>query len=88
MIKKWGPDATKLYILQENKSVCAFCSLLYALLLICDKISADHFKDEMTPLIKSNDGLKFSQYMEFNHVIEKGKPLWKISYKLLKEEDR
>ena len=38
--------------------------------LIGDKISADHFKDEITPLIKANDGLKFVPDVALNHVRE------------------
>ena len=45
---------------------------------ICDKIDADHFEYEITPLLKENDRLKFSQDVALNPVIEKEKPQWKI----------
>ena len=54
---------------------------------IGDKIAADCFKDEITPSLKSNDRLKFSQDVLLNHVIDKVKPRYKTSYKLLKAED-
>ena len=57
-----------------------FCSLSYAFLFVGDKISADFFKDESTSSFKSNERLKFVQYVAMNHIIEKGKPQRKISY--------
>ena len=49
-----------------------------------DKIAAGSFKDEITPLLKANDRLKFAQYVAMNHVREKIKPQLKLSYKLFK----
>ena len=63
-------------------------SLSYSFYLIGGKISADHFKDGITPSLKANDKLKFAQDVALNHVIDKGKLLYKLSYKLLKEENR
>ena len=38
-------------------------------------------------MLKVNDRLKFSQDVALHHVRDKGKPQFKISYKLLKKED-
>ena len=54
--------------------------------VIVDKIAADSFKDEITPWLKANDRLKFSQDVALNNAREKGKPQREISYKVLKEE--
>ena len=62
-----------------------FCSLLYAFHFVGDKIASDSFKDETTPLLKSNDRLRFSQDVAMNNVKEKGKPQCKLPYKLFKE---
>ena len=86
MIKKSVSDAGKLYVLRGNKSACVFCSLSSALFFIGDNIFADHFKEEITPSLKANNRLTFSQDVAFNHVSEKGKPQCKLSYKVLKEE--
>ena len=51
-----------------------FCSLLDSSYFIGDNISADFKKDEITPLLKANDRLKFDQDVAFYCVIEKGKP--------------
>ena len=75
MINKSVLDAPKLYVLQENKSACVFCSLSYALFFIGDKISADCFGDNNTLSLKENDRLKLTQDLALNHVIEKGKQL-------------
>ena len=48
-----------------------FCSLSYTFYSIGDKISADYFKDEVTPSLKTNDKLQFSPDVEINHVINK-----------------
>ena len=45
-----------------------FCSLSYEFYFIGDEIASDHFKDEMTPLLKANDELKFAQDMALNNV--------------------
>ena len=42
MVKKLEADAPKLYVLQENKSTCVFCSLSSAFYFIGDKIAADN----------------------------------------------
>ena len=54
--------------------------------MIGDKIAADHFKDEIAPLLKANNRLKLAQYVALNNVREKVKPQCEISYKLFKEE--
>ena len=59
-------------------------SLSYAFYFVGNKTAADRFKDEITPLIKSNRRLKFAQDVAMNHVREKGKPLCKLSYTLFK----
>ena len=53
---------------------------------IYDIISADYFKEEITPSLKANYRLILSQDGALNHVRDKGIPRCKISYKLLKEE--
>ena len=57
------------------------CSLSSAFYSIGDKIAADHFKDQITPSLKANDGLKFSQCVALDHAIENVKPQCKLSYK-------
>ena len=52
--------------------------------LVVDKVDADYFKDEITPFLKTNDRIKFDQYVAMNHVIEKGNPRCKLLYKLFK----
>ena len=47
-----------------------FCSLLYAFHFVGDKIASDSFKDETTPLLKSNYRLKFTQDVAMNNVKE------------------
>ena len=59
-----------------------FCSFSASLLSIGDKIAADHFKYEITPSLKANYWLKFSQDVALNVVTEKGKPPFKLSYKV------
>ena len=76
-----------LYVLQENKINFVFCSLSYAFYLIGDKISSDHYEDEITPLLKANERHTFSKDVVLNHVRDNGKPRYKLSYKLLKEKD-
>ena len=68
MVKKLEADAPKLYVLQENKSTCVFCSLSSAFYFIGDKIAADNFIREITPSLKAEDRLKFSQDVALNHV--------------------
>ena len=60
------------------------CLLSSAFYFICDKIADDRFKDEIKPLLKANSRIKFVQYVEMNRVREKGIPLCKLSYKVLK----
>ena len=50
-----------------------------------DKISADQFEDEITPSLKTNDGLKFSQDVALNRVKEKKQLGYKHSYNVLRE---
>ena len=56
----------------------------YEFYFIGDKITADFFKDEITPSLKANDQIKFARGVLFNNVREKGKPQLKLSYKVLK----
>ena len=51
-----------------------FLSLSYVFFLVVDKIAADCFKDEISPSLKANNGLKFAQDVAFNCVRRKGKP--------------
>ena len=64
-----------------------FCALSYKFIFIGDKISANILKYEITPSLKANGRLRFAQNVALNRVREKGKPQWKISYKVLKEEE-
>ena len=68
------PDAPKLYVLKEDKSDYALCSLSYAFVLIGYKINADDFEYEITPSLRANDRLEFAKDVAFNHVREKGRP--------------
>ena len=38
-------------------------------------------------MLKANDKLKFSQDVVLNNIRDKGKPKYKLSHKVLKEED-
>ena len=71
--KKSVPDATKLYVLQENNRACVLFSLSSEFYFIDDKISADCFKDEIKPSLKANCRLKFHQDLALNNLIEKVK---------------
>ena len=52
-----------------RKKIVLVCSVHFHFIFIYgDKIPADHFKDEITPSIKSNFRIKFSQDVEMNHV--------------------
>ena len=51
-----------------------FCFVSSSFDFIGDKISAVHFRDEITTLLKANYRLKISQDMALNHVRDKGKP--------------
>ena len=61
-------------------------SLSYLLFFYRNINNADHFKDEIIPLIKANDKLKFAQNVELNDERDKGDQLYQPSYKVLKEE--
>ena len=74
-----------MYVLHGNRSYCEFYSFSSVFYFIGDKISANCFKDEITSSLKTNDGLKFSQDVVFNHVREKGNPQCKILYTVFKE---
>ena len=65
-MKKSAHDAFKLYVLQKNNSTCVLCSFSSSFFFIGDEIDADDFKDEITPLIKANDRLKFAQDLALN----------------------
>ena len=84
--KKALPGDPRLYVLQINDSVCVLCSLSSAFYFIGDKFSVDIFNDEITPSLKENAGVKFDQYMALNHIREKVKPQYKLSYKVFKEQ--
>ena len=51
-----------------------FCSLSFEFYFIGDKIAANGFKYEISPLLKVNDRIVFSQDVVLNNVREKGKP--------------
>ena len=68
------PDDPKLYVLQENKIAFVFCSFSSVIYFIGDKITVDHFKDEITPSLELYDRLKFAQDVAMNCVTEKIKP--------------
>ena len=63
MIKKSAPDAPKVYVLQKNKRASVLCSFSSAFYFIGDKMAADSFKYEITPLLKAKNRLKFDQYV-------------------------
>ena len=73
-----------MYVLQENNSACVLCSFSTALFFIGDKTAADSFKDGNTTSLKANGRIKFSQDVVLNHLREKGKPQFKLLYKVLK----
>ena len=79
--------ALKLYVLKDNKSACVFCSLSYSFLFVCDKVAADHFKDEIIPSRQEKERIQFAINVSMNHTREKGKQRFKFSYKLFKEQD-
>ena len=64
-----------------------FFSFSSTLEFIGDKIAAGYFKDKITPSLKENDRLKFSQDVALNNVRDKVEPRCKLSYTVLKEED-
>ena len=68
VIIKPVPGDTKLYFLQEIKSVCVSCSLLCGFFFVGNKVSAYHFKYEVTTSLKSIGRLKLSQDVTMNHV--------------------
>ena len=61
-----------------------FCSLSYEFFFVGNKKIGDIFKDTITTSIKANYRLKFARYVTTDNVREKGKPRWKISYKVFK----
>ena len=63
------------------------CSFSYAFFFIGDKITADRFKDEITPSLRANYRLKFAQDVALNHAVGKRKPQYKIFYNILKKGD-
>ena len=68
-------------------SACVFCSLSSKFYFVDDKISADCFKDKITPSLKSNYRLNFVQDVGMNNLIDKGKTRYKFLYKIFKEQD-
>ena len=63
-----------------------FYSFSSAFFFIGDKIAADNLKDEITTSIKANNRLKCDQDVSLHSVRDKGKPQYKLSYKILQEE--
>ena len=63
------------------------CSFSYAYYFIGENNAADCLKDEITPSLKANDGIKLSRDVTLNHVREKVKTQCKLAYELLKEQD-
>ena len=74
-------------VLNKSKSTCVLCPLSPTFYFIGDKISAQNFKDEISPSLKTNDWLKISQDVALNNAGENRKLRSKLSYKVLKEED-
>ena len=74
------PGDPKLYVLEGKKSAYMFCSLYCAFLFVGDNIAAGCVKDKIIPFLKSKGRLKFDQNVVVNHLIEKGKPQFKLSY--------
>ena len=62
-----------MYVSQENNSACVFISFPTELYFIGDNICADNLKDEITPFLKANNGLKFAHDVALNRVRDKGK---------------
>ena len=60
VIRKLVPGDPKLYFLQEIKSVCVSCSLLCGFFFVGNKVSAYHFKYEVTTSLKSIGRLKLA----------------------------
>ena len=58
----------KLYVFQEIKSSCVFCSLSFIFIFIGDKVEADHFKGASLPLFKAEDRIKFARDEASTHV--------------------
>ena len=61
-MEKSLPYAPKLYVLQGVESDCVFCSLSSVFYFVGDKIASGYFKDEITPYLKANYRLEYSQY--------------------------
>ena len=55
-------------------SACVLFPLVSSFYFIGDKIDADCYKDEITPSLKTNGRLKFSQDVAMNRIREKVKP--------------
>ena len=71
-----------MYVLQEINSDCVLCSLTYLFLFVGNKSSADNFKDAIKTFLKESYRLKNSKCMTMNHVTEKVKPQFKLSYNI------
>ena len=83
-MQKSLPGDPRLYVLQINDSVCVLCSLSSAFYFIGGKFYADCFIGEITHSLKANERFKSDQDVVLNNVRDKGKPRWKISYKVFK----
>ena len=81
---RYAPGAHKLYFLRGECCLCVFFSSSFY--FVGDKNSADCFKDDIKSSLKANGRFKFSPNVSVNHVIEKGKPQFKILYKVFEEE--
>ena len=71
MIKNKYIMLKRCMLYRKIRVLVCFFSLSSEFLFIRDKIVADHFKDESTPFLNSNDRLKFDQDVAFNRVREK-----------------
>ena len=67
--------------LGKKECLCVMCIVICIFLFWRGSFS-DHFKDDISPSLKSHDRLKFDQDVAINNVREKCKPQCKISIKL------
>ena len=67
-----------MYVLQKNKSGFVFYSFSSEFYFIGDKIDVDNYNDQITPSLKKNYRLKFTQGVALTCVRKKGKPPCKL----------
>ena len=53
VIRKTVPVTLKLYLLKGVNIACLLCSFSYSFFFVVDKVEAENFKYEITPLFKS-----------------------------------